>query len=235
MFQRKDKAESIRALFSAPLGMNDVAFVYLGNSGVILRTRQGTIAFDVADLLRAEDARALEGLDILLYTHDHTDHYSSREAIEILKVTDARIVAEPSVARDLRGKVPSERLTSAEPSKTYGVGDFEIKTIRGVHLGPIILYRVGVGEISIFHGGDSGYVPVKEYPSGLAFLPTGGPSPTASPGDAVKMAVDLKSKTAVAIHGSASQNRAFEKGVKDRVPGISAIIPEPYKAEKVTL
>jgi L-ascorbate metabolism protein UlaG (beta-lactamase superfamily) len=150
-------------------------------------------------------------------------------------VTEARIVAEPSVARDLRGKVPSERLTSVEPSKTYGVGDFEIKTIRGVHLGPIILYRVRVGEISIFHGGDSGYVPVKEYPSGLAFLPTGGPSPTASPGDAVKMAVDLKSKTAVAIHGSASQNRAFEKGVRDRIPGISAIIPEPYKAEKVTI
>ena len=40
----------------------------------------------------------------------------------------------------------------------------------------------------MFHAGDSGYVQVKDYPSDLAFLPTGSPSPTASPEYALKLA-----------------------------------------------
>ncbi|MFB0543445.1 MAG: MBL fold metallo-hydrolase, partial [Candidatus Bathyarchaeia archaeon] len=194
MFQQKDKVDSVRELFSLPLGRGEAGFMYLGYSGVVLRMMGGTIAFDVADLLKGEEIGALESLDLLIFTHSHGDHYKSGETLEILRATGAQILAEPLVAGDLRGKVPSDKLTTAEPGKTYDIGDFKITAIRGIHRGPINLYHVKMGESSVFHGGDSGYVSVEEYPADLAFLPTGRPSPTASPEDALRMAMDLKPK-----------------------------------------
>ena len=235
LFRRKGKADSVRDLFSPALERSEAAFMYLGYSGVVLRMMGGTVAFDVADLLKGEEIRALESLDLLLFTHSHGDHYKSRETLEIFRATGAQIVAEPLVARDLRGKVPSDKLTAAEPGRTYDIGDFKITAVRGVHRGPINLYHVKMGELSVFHGGDSGYVSVSEYPADLVFLPTGRPSPTASPEDALRMALDLKPKVAVAIHGSASQNSAFEKAVREKVPETTVVIPEPYKPKKVAL
>lgn len=235
MFSRKGKADSVRELFALPLARGEASFMYLGYSGVVVRILGGTIAFDVADLLRGEEIRALESLDLLLFTHGHGDHFSLREGLEIFRATGARMVAEPSVARDLRGKVPSDKLTAAESGKTYGIGGFDLAVVSGVHRGPINLYRVKMGESSVFHGGDSGYVPVKDYPADLAFLLTGSPSPTASPEDALRMTSDLKPKVAVAIHGSSAQNREFEKGVKGKMTSTTVIIPEPYEPKKVAL
>lgn len=235
LFGPKGKANSVRELFSLPLGRGEAAFIYLGYSGVILRMNGGTIAFDVANLLKEEEIRALEGLDLLLFTHGHGDHYKSRETIEIFQATGAYILAEPSVAKDIRSKVPYDKLTAAEPGKTYDIGNFKITAVRGVHRGPINLYQVKMGGSSVFHGGDSGYVTVKEYPADLAFLPTGRPSPTASPEDASRMAMDLKPKVVVAIHGSTDQNGKFKMIIKKKMPETTVIIPEPYKPIKVVL
>jgi len=76
---------------------------------------------------------------------------------------------------------------------------------------------------------------LKEYPADLAFLPTGGPSPTASPETALKMALDVRPKVAIAIRGSGGQSREFEKGVKRQMPETTVIIPDRYKPKKVTL
>jgi len=54
----------------------------------------------------------------------------------------------------------------------------------------------------LFHGGDSGYVSLKEYPSQVAIVPVGRMSPTASPENAFKMVADLKPDVAISMHGS---------------------------------
>lgn len=45
----------MQEFFSLPLGSSwteeEIAFMYLDYSGIILRTREGTIAFDLADLV----------------------------------------------------------------------------------------------------------------------------------------------------------------------------------------
>ena len=87
----------------------------------------------------------------------------------------------------------------------------------------------------MFHAGDSGYVQVKNYPSDLAFLPTGNPSPSASPEYALKMAVELKPNVAVAIHGSTDQSKEFEAKMKQKMPKTSVIIAEPYVTKSLTL
>ena len=231
----RSRADLVDELYTTPLREDEAAFIYLGYSAILVRTAGEAIAFDVADLLKSQEIEALRRLDLLLFTHTHGDHYKSSEAIEIFKATGAHIVAEPLVAKDLHGNIPSDKLTSAVPEQTYNIDDFKVTTIKGIHGGPIDLYQVKKGEYSIFHGGDSGYVPLKGYKTDLAFLPTGTPSPTASPEDAFKMAHELRPKTAVAIHGSSGQNKEFQEKAVKKLPETTVIIPERHSLRKISL
>lgn len=228
----------MQEFYSLPIGSGwneeEIAFMYLGYSGVLLRMRRGTIAFDVANLLTSEEVFAMQNLDIMLFTHGHDDHYRLKDTLEMFNATGACIVAEPSVADDLRGKLPADKLITAQPRGIYNIGDIKVTAISGVHRGPINLYHVKTGGLSILHCGDSGYVSLKEHTANIAFLPTGNPSPTASPKDAVRMALDIKPKVAIAIHGSGSQSKEFEKEVKRQMPEATVIVPERKKSKKVT-
>lgn len=139
------------------------------------------------------------------------------------------------MANDLRGKIPDDKLVSAEPGETYDIGDSRVTAISGVHRGPINLYHIRTGNLSIIHCGDSGYVPLEENTAKIAFIPTGDPSPTASPDDALRMALDIKPNVAVAIHGSKRQNREFEKEMKKQMPETTVITPDKYNPVKVTI
>jgi L-ascorbate metabolism protein UlaG (beta-lactamase superfamily) len=229
----------MQEFFSLPLGSGwrdeEIVFMHLGYSGVILRMRNKTIAFDVANLLTSDEINAIQNLDLLLFTHGHDDHYKLKDTLEIFNATEAKIVAEPSVANDLNGKIPPEKLISAEPGGTYNIDNFKVTAISGIHRGPNNLYHVKTGELSILHCGDSGYVSLKDYPAKIAFLPTGDPSPTASPKDAVRMALDVRPKYAVAIHGSGNQNKDFEKELKKKMSEITVIIPERRRSKKVAI
>jgi L-ascorbate metabolism protein UlaG (beta-lactamase superfamily) len=222
---------------ASPVADNEVSFIFLGYSGVIIKTPKGTILVDPAELLEAAELDALKsgGLGLVLFTHSHGDHFNANAAMEIFKATGAPVVAESSIARSLMARIPSSKLTNAVPGKTYTVGEFTVNAIKGIHIGPICLFQIKVGGLSIFHGGDSDYVPVKDYPSDLAFLPTGNPSPTASPEAAFKMAADLKPSVIVAIHGSAAESKEFERKIKEKMPNSSVIIPVPHAMKTLTL
>lgn len=231
------KAGDIRELFTSSLAENEVAFMFLGYSGVVVRTSKRTIIIDPADLLKAEDLKALKekGVDLVLITHSHGDHYSPRETLNIFKETGAPVLAERAVALGLEGKIPAGKLISGSPGKTYTFGEITVNVIQGRHVGPINLYQIKVGGLSIFHGGDSGYVSLKNYLSDLAFLPTGDPSPTASPQGAFNMTSDLKPGVVVAIHGSSGQSKELERKIKEAMPKTAVIIAEPYTAKVVTI
>jgi len=98
-----------------------------------------------------------------------------------------------------------------------------------------MLFQVKMGNVALFHAGDSGYVPLKNYPSSVAFLPTGRMSPTASPQKAYDMAVDLKPDVAVAFHGSGSQKHQFEAKIKEGLPQTSVLILEPFTSKVIEL
>jgi L-ascorbate metabolism protein UlaG (beta-lactamase superfamily) len=235
MFWKKDKSVAPEKFYSLPLEAEEAAFMYVGYSGVLLRTPEATVAFDLADLLGENEIKALEGLDLLLYTHGHGDHYKKGTALRVFEATSPHVIAESSVARDLRGKIPDDYLTVAETGKTYSIRGFNVTAIEGVHRGPIILYLVKVDDKTVFHGGDSGYVPLEVFTADLAFLPTGDPSPTASPEYALKMTGDLNPQVVVAFHGSDDQNRELGKILEEKMPQTKLIIPEVFKPEKITL
>ncbi len=231
------EAGGIRELLASSLAENEAGFVFLGFSGVVVRTSKRTIIIDPADMLKAEDLKALKEkkVDLVLFTHSHSDHYTLKDTINIFKETGAPVVAERVVAMELGGKIPAGKLITAAPGKTYTFGEIKVNVIEGRHVGPINLYQIRIGNLSLFHGGDSGYVSLKDYPSDLAFLPTGNPSPTASPQDAFNMASDLKPSAVVCIHGSAGQNKDFENRIKRAMPNTTVIIPEPFALKVVSL
>ncbi len=231
------KADDLKDLFAPSLKENDVVFMYLGYSGVIIRTSKGTVIIDPADLLKGKDLNALKeaGVSLIVFTHGHGDHYNPERTVELFEATEAPILAERSVANSLKGAIPPDKLTEALPGKDYAFKNVTVNAIKGTHVGAIILYRITIGGVGIFHGGDSGYVALGDYPSDIAFLPTGTPSPTASAQDAFKMASDLKPSVIVAMHGSASQSQELEGKVKESMPKTSVIVPEAYQVKIITL
>jgi L-ascorbate metabolism protein UlaG (beta-lactamase superfamily) len=229
----------LERLFSAPLRDKDVAIFFLSYSGVIIRTLSGTIVIDPSNLLIDHDIPVLKKnkVNVLLFTHGHGDHFDAKTALLIARETSATIVAEPSVASALQkaGGIPPDKLIAASAGRSVRVGDLTIQSVAGKHIGPIMLFRVQAGPVSFFHGGDSAYVPVRDCPADIAFLPTGDPSPTASPEDAVKMALDVHPQVAVLMHGAEAQHADFKRISAAKLPDVIVEIPEPFKTRILSL
>ena len=223
----------LEKLFSTPLPDKNIAYMSLTFSGVIVRTQEGTILIDPANLLAETDIAVLKkhGIQAVLYTHGHGDHFAAGTARRLALETGATIVADPAVAAALQkaGGIAPDKLIAAQAGQSVKTGGFTIQPITGKHIGPITLFHVQSGSVSFFHGGDSAYVPLGKFKADLAFLPTGAPSPTASPVAALQMALDVRPQAVVLMHGSDAQNAEFSKKAKAGLPGAAIENPDPFK------
>ncbi|MFW9832318.1 MAG: MBL fold metallo-hydrolase [Candidatus Thorarchaeota archaeon] len=233
-----DQEASLRAikeLFDKKVRPKEIAFTYFGWSGILLRTHKATIGFDLGKFVKREAEEMITNLDLLLYSHTHWDHYHRPGARRMVKTHNAFVVAEPQVANDLANRIPSELLITAKEGAPIRIGDFNIDAIVGVHPRPITLFRVVTDSLRLFHGADSGYVPLSKYPADVAFLPTGEPSPSCTPETALQKAIDLQPTIAVAVHGGTRETQKFQKLIENTLPQVQVIIPEPFKLVQVTL
>lgn len=229
--------QEIKNLLALVLEEKEVAFQYLGYSGVILRTPQAAIIIDPADKVKADEIKALPvgSINLIIFTHDHYDHFHHPTAVALFKATSAPILAEANVINRLKGDVPADKLVVASLDKPFQLGNITVKAVKGSHVGPIMLYHLSIGDLKIFHGGDSDYVPLSALTADLAFLPAGDPSPTASPQAALKMAIDLKPKVVVAIHGSSRQYQELEKLIQEKMKTTKLVVPSAYSINRIKL
>ena len=228
---RQSKTEQISKFFALELSENQIAIMYLGASGILARTSEQSVLIDAAGFLKDDEVTALKRVNLLLFTHSHMDHFSEGKTLKLFKTTSAPVLAEAKVADKLKGKIPDDKLTDATSGQTYAYGDLIVRAVQGVHRGPIMLFQVKMRNLLLFHAGDSGYVPLKDYQSQLAFLPTGRWSPTASPENAFKMASELKPNVVVVMHGSKGQHEKFENMIKNKMPQTKVIAPAPYASQ----
>ena len=229
--------QALNNLASASLKTNEVGFMFLGSSTVIIKVADQLILVDPADYFDAKALEALKpgGVNVVFYTHGHGDHFKLDEAVKLYERFKPFVICEPSIVAQFQQKIPDEKMISATPDKSFTAGKITVDAISGKHPGGIVLYRMTVEGVTLFHGGDSGYVPLGGYPSQLAFLPAGGASPTASPGDAVRMVSDLKPQTAVIFHGDDKQYAAFKSQISQAYPKIKVIVPKANALNKVTI
>ncbi|MDO8123843.1 MAG: MBL fold metallo-hydrolase [Candidatus Hermodarchaeota archaeon] len=235
MVEDKTSIEALQAFFELPLEGSNIAFLYIGYAGILLRTSKLSLAFDLGKTLEKEVVDNIPRLDLLFLTHTHWDHYHAPYVGRIHNKTSAHIIAEPQVAEDLVKRIPSSHLTFADPKSVTTVNDVKVTSFIGVHPRPITLFHVAYDKFSIFHAGDSGHVPVKNHPADLAFLPTGTPSPSCTPETALEFTLDLRSKVVVPMHGNARQMNKYKELAEDAVPGIQVVIPDLFEPTKLTL
>jgi L-ascorbate metabolism protein UlaG (beta-lactamase superfamily) len=231
------KVKAVKSLYSLELEDNDIAFIFLGYSGILLRSKSLAIAFDPGKNLIQPEVSAIEHLDLLFFSHNHWDHYKNKEALEIIKQTGTHVVADKISSEELKTSVPPNMITIGESgtnAKTYKINSYEVRALRGIHVGPISQYLVNLEGIKIFHGGDSGYWRQKDMTAEIAFVPVG-TARTCSPAVALATIMDLSPKLAVPIHGRKQEMKIF-KGLMEKVlPEVGVIIPERFKPIKFAI
>ncbi|MFX1370078.1 MAG: MBL fold metallo-hydrolase, partial [Promethearchaeota archaeon] len=233
-----ERLQAIRELYSLTLEKQEVAFVFLGLAGVLVRTPCRSLAFDISDMLSAKEMNEIKETDFLFFTHIHGDHFDKGKAISFYKKTDLHIIASEDVAEKLVEKIPADKLTAAIPGRSTSAVPIEgadILAIRGVHAGHCSQYRFREEGISIFHAGDSGYFGLGKQSANLAFLPTGSPSPWCAPEVALATARYVKPKVAVAMHGTNKQMSRFKDLMTREMSKVEVIIPNRFKLYKVTI
>lgn len=225
-----NKVEGIKSLFSLKLRNSDLAFLFLGYSSILLKSENSTIAIDPGKSLSQSEVSAVKHLDLLLFTHNHWDHFQKDYALEISRKTRPHKVADIASFEELKADVPPSMLTKADPaskSATYQIGEIKVTALQGIHVGPITQYLIDLRGIKIFHGGDSGYWRQKDTSADLAFVPVG-TATTCSPATALATIMDLSPKVAVPIHGRSREMKQFESILKKVRPEVEVIVPEKF-------
>ena len=238
---RGDAIEAIEQswseFFTMELEPHEIGYMCLGSySNVAVRMGNKTVLFDPSSMIPKEiEALGSHKIDLVVYTHDHGDHFDKTTAATLFQQSAPHIVAESTVAKHLADVIPPDKLHSAESEQPIMLGDLHINPLKGKHIGPIMLFKLAVNGISVVHAGDSSYVPMKTMNAPVAFVPTGYPSPTCSPKKAYKMAADIKPQYAVAFHGDEREHQKFATLVGKKIPGTKAVIPQPYNPQKLAV
>jgi L-ascorbate metabolism protein UlaG (beta-lactamase superfamily) len=231
----QDLAKAIQLLFSLELNDKDAAFLFLGYSGIMLRLKSFVMVFDPGKSLGQSEIPKIESLNLLLFTHNHWDHFHEEKALLIIKQTGTHVVADIVTSEALKSRLSPERFTIGDPGsslKAFDVADCEVIALRGVHVGSISQYLVKLEGIEIFHVGDSGYWRHPNVFADIAFVPTG-TARTCSPAVALTTVMDLQPKLAVPIHGKKQDLKKFKDLVVKVLPDTDVIVPERFKPAKV--
>jgi L-ascorbate metabolism protein UlaG (beta-lactamase superfamily) len=146
----------------------------------------------------------LSGLDAVLITHAHPDHYDAERLPALLEANDgARLIVEPELAVEMkRVEIDASGL---HPGESVTFGDLVVSAFGGTHalihddiprIGNIGLLFSADGEPTFFHPGDS-YASV---PEGVDVLGVPLSAPWAALKETVEFVRALRPRVAVPIH-----------------------------------
>ena len=236
-------SDALSSFYEIDSKQGEIAIMWLGNhqkgslegyasAGFVIKTSQNIIVIDPSDLL-SDDLDSLEKVDAILITHDHGDHFNMDSTIMMQKKTGAYVVANPPAFSVLSEQISSDKLVKMLPNNVNTLDGISITAFLGEHPSEMpLLYVIEVDGFRIFDGSDSAYVDVLKYMDSevhIALVPTGDPSPSASPTDAFEMTKATKPYVVIPMHGSPEQMQRFAEMLEDSELETNVIIPKPLE------
>jgi L-ascorbate metabolism protein UlaG (beta-lactamase superfamily) len=218
-----------------------VALWWLGQSGFLLKSASGRLLFDpyLSDSLtkkyeqtdkphvrmtaRAIDPRKLRAIDVVMSSHNHTDHLDAETLVPILEGNPAAAFVIPEANREFvasRLSYDAARLTGLTDGASVSVGKFTVHAVPAAHseierdergqcryLG----YVVRAGDITVYHSGDTLLYPdmaaiLRPFAIDVALLPINGNRPERRVAgnlwgdEAAQLAHDMGARLAVPCH-----------------------------------
>jgi len=236
-------SDAITNLLNYDIQSGELAIMWLGNhqkgslegyasAGFLLRTSNYAIAIDPSSLL-VDDIDSLDRLDAIFITHDHGDHFEPETTIAMQTKTGSFVIADPTSASMLIDKIPEDKLIQIKPNEQITISGITVDAIAAEHSTKTpLIYVIEFDGFRIFHGSDSGFVEdLKniEPRVHVAIVPTGSPSPTASPQDAFEMTKATNPYIVIPMHGNPQQMQEFSNLVEDSDLQITVTIPSPFE------
>ncbi len=241
--ERSRTTDATTNLLSYDIQAGELAIMWLGNhqkgsldgyasAGFLIRTSNHAIAIDPSSLL-VDDIDSLDRLDAIFITHDHGDHFDPNTVIAMQAKTGSFVIADPTSASMLSGKIPEDKLIQIESNEQMIISEITVDAWAAEHpTDTPLVYVIEFDGFRIFHGSDSGFVEdLKNIESRVhvAFVPAGDPSPTASPQVAFEMTKATNPYVVIPMHGSPEQMQEFSDLVEDSDLQTTVTIPSPLE------
>jgi L-ascorbate metabolism protein UlaG (beta-lactamase superfamily) len=157
-------------------------------------------------------------------------------------MTNCMVIADPTSAKRLKNRIPSEKLHEIEPGSELKIDEVSVKAEKCNHppaTTPISFIITSEDYVKIFHTADS--LPFPEMAAlgeaekfDLVFC-TVGIAPGTSPETGVEIVRLTKPKVAVPYHtGSPEDQKKFAELLKQEMPKVTCLIPEVNKIYQVS-
>lgn len=185
-----------------------IGLAWLGQAGFILRSGDTTALFDPflapyhGRLYESGlPAARAEGIDLVLCTHEHVDHFDAESAPAIAKASPGAVFVVPTPIVDMvtEAGVAPDRVVGLQPGETVELAGLGIGAVAAMHgvtmedaygfgeslsggLVRFLGYVVDAGDVRVYHAGDTIHyegmeTALRELAVDVAMLPINGRDP----------------------------------------------------------
>ena len=180
----------------------DISIEWLGHDTFRIKAKGKTIYIDPFELSTGEKA------DLALVTHEHYDHCSCKD-LEKITSEKTSLVCNSQAASKITSRAVCDRITKIESGQKLELSGIIVRAVPAYNLkkpfhprGSGIGYLIQIGGVTIYHAGDTDFIPEMNSLKGkitIALLPVSG-TYVMTAEEAVKAAEAIQPEIAIPMH-----------------------------------